>query len=55
MKTSHIIEEYWTVLIIAQRGQTCKVGIIVFLPVFTRHSADYYYKSLLSTLNNKRV
>ena len=53
MKTSHITEEYWTVLIIAQRGQTCKVGIIVFLPVFTRHSAEsvaFFFLELKSGL-----
>ena len=41
MKTSQITEEYGTVLIIAQRGQTSLQGwAIVFLPVFTCHSAE---------------
>ena len=41
MKTSQITEEYGTVLIIAQGGQTSLQGwAIVFLPVFTCHSAE---------------
>ena len=41
MKTSQITEEYGTVLIIAQRGQTSlQAWAIVFLPVFTCYSAE---------------
>ena len=41
MKTSQITDEYGTVLIIAQRGQTSLQGwAIVFLPVFTCHNAE---------------
>ena len=58
MKTSHITEEYWTVLIIAQRDQTCKVGIIVFLPVFTRHSPEsvaFFFLELKSGLKIEKL